>query len=215
MSFIMRPVVLPVWQVVALTLISAAAGTVIISHSFKSSSKHGKDEAKQQKTGSSSGSPDENDAGNDEDEDDDDDDDDDEDESGEVEGDVPIINSYGPLNGPYKMVLVVNMSLQMGKGKIAAQCGHAALGAYRIAVEKCPTAVRWWLRMGQAKIAVKCDDDAQLEAIATVARAAGLVCCQIEDAGKTQIAAGSRTVLAIGPAPVSSFKGISEHLKLL
>lgn len=36
-----------------------------------------------------------------------------------------------------------------------------------------------------------------------------------EDAGRTQIAAGSRTVLAIGPAPVRELDSITGHLKLL
>lgn len=35
------------------------------------------------------------------------------------------------------------------------------------------------------------------------------------DAGHTQIAAGSRTVLALGPAPNWAFEGISSHLKLM
>ncbi|CAM9864636.1 unnamed protein product [Discosporangium mesarthrocarpum] len=35
------------------------------------------------------------------------------------------------------------------------------------------------------------------------------------DAGRTQIAAGSHTVLAIGPAPVSAFEGITSHLSLM
>jgi peptidyl-tRNA hydrolase, PTH2 family len=37
----------------------------------------------------------------------------------------------------------------------------------------------------------------------------------VEDAGKTQIAAGSKTVLGLGPAPTSVFEGVSDHLKLL
>ena len=52
-------------------------------------------------------------------------------------------------------VLCVNMNLQMGKGKIAAQCGHATLGAYRIAKRYCKTAIKSWLYFGQAKIALK------------------------------------------------------------
>lgn len=31
----------------------------------------------------------------------------------------------------YKMIFVVNTSLKMGTGKIAAQVGHACLGLYR------------------------------------------------------------------------------------
>ena len=44
---------------------------------------------------------------------------------------------------------------------------------------------------------------------------AGLVTYIVEDAGRTQIAAGSKTVLAIGPAPVHAFEEITKHLKLL
>jgi hypothetical protein len=34
-----------------------------------------------------------------------------------------INNSYSILDAPYKLVLCINMELNMGKGKIAAQCG--------------------------------------------------------------------------------------------
>ena len=36
----------------------------------------------------------------------------------------------------YKMVLVVNSQLNMGVGKIAAQCSHAALQIHRIMIEQ-------------------------------------------------------------------------------
>jgi peptidyl-tRNA hydrolase, PTH2 family len=54
------------------------------------------------------------------------------------------------------------MSLQMGKGKIAAQCGHATLGAYRIASRYCKSALKSWLYFGQAKIALKVENDEKL-----------------------------------------------------
>jgi peptidyl-tRNA hydrolase, PTH2 family len=53
------------------------------------------------------------------------------------------------------MVLVVRNDLKMGKGKIAAQCGHAAVGAYETAQRKLPQIVRRWQNSGCAKIAVK------------------------------------------------------------
>jgi hypothetical protein len=34
-------------------------------------------------------------------------------------------------NEPLKLVMIVRTDLKMGKGKIAAQCCHAAVGAYR------------------------------------------------------------------------------------
>ena len=33
--------------------------------------------------------------------------------------------------GPTKMVMAVRMDLKMGKGKIAAQCCHAAVAAFK------------------------------------------------------------------------------------
>jgi peptidyl-tRNA hydrolase len=126
-----------------------------------------------------------------------------------------IRNNYGMTDGPGKMVLVVNMELKMGKGKIAAQCGHAVLGAYKRSVKLAPTAVQWWERLGQAKICVQCPIEAEMDAIEREASRRGLVSYFVADAGRTQIAAGSRTVLAIGPAPEASFQGLTSHLKLL
>ena len=160
-----------------------------------------------------------------EDEEDDEGDDYDDDEDGEDELEDEeedddfdpslITDEYTSTDSPFKLLLCVNTSLQMGKGKIAAQCGHATLGAYRIARAYCPSAIRWWHRTGQAKIAVKIDNDTSMLDLQSKARALGLVSYIVEDAGRTQIAAGSKTVLAIGPAPVTLIDTITKSLKLL
>lgn len=126
-----------------------------------------------------------------------------------------IPNKFSVFNGPMKMVLCVNMSLNMGKGKIAAQCCHATLGAYKMAVKKNKLAVQYWEFTGAAKVAVKVNSNEQLAEIQKKATAAGLVTYLVQDAGKTQIAFGSRTVVAIGPASVAEFEGITSDLKLL
>lgn len=46
------------------------------------------------------------------------------------------------------------------------------------------------------------------------ARSIGLVSKSIIDAGRTQIEAGSRTVLAIGPGPVELIDKVTGQLKL-
>ena len=46
------------------------------------------------------------------------------------------------------------------------------------------------------------------------AAAAGVAFYLVEDAGRTQIAPGSRTVLALGPAPVRVLDELTGHLKL-
>ena len=50
----------------------------------------------------------------------------DESESDESEVDQP--NDVIDYDEEYKMVLCVRMDLKMGKGKMCAQCGHAAVG---------------------------------------------------------------------------------------
>ena len=102
-----------------------------------------------------------------------------------------------------KMVLVVRQDLKMGKGKAAAQCCHATLAAYKQARRKCPDTLRVWESSGQPKITLKCDTEEELMTLLARARSLGLVSYVVADAGRTQIAAGSHTVLAVGPAPGS------------
>ncbi|SPO34910.1 related to PTH2 - aminoacyl-tRNA hydrolase [Pseudozyma flocculosa] len=118
-------------------------------------------------------------------------------------------------NEECKMVLLVRMDLKMEKGKIAAQCGHATLAAYKAALKQTPQLVKQWERLGQAKVALKCPDEATMKGLEAKARSLGLAARSIIDAGRTQIAPNSRTVLGIGPAPVSLVNEITGHLKLL
>jgi PTH2 family peptidyl-tRNA hydrolase len=113
------------------------------------------------------------------------------------------------------MLFVVNMELGMGKGKIAAQVGHAAVACYKRASKQCPRAVAAWEQTGCAKIAVKCPTADELEVLAVAAMERDIPFYLVMDAGRTQIAAGSRTVLGLGPAPVSVFEGLTSHLKLM
>ena len=71
------------------------------------------------------------------------------DDLSDEESDIIIKNEYGAEDSPFKMVLCVNMSLNMGKGKMCAQCGHATLGAFIKAQKHCDTAIKWWQRTGQ------------------------------------------------------------------
>ena len=58
-------------------------------------------------------------------------------------------------------------------------------------------------------------DEEMMQEIMVKAAQAGIPYYFVEDAGRTQIAAGSRTVLGLGPAPVRTFEGITSHLKLM
>ncbi|KAJ3167521.1 hypothetical protein HDU87_001494 [Geranomyces variabilis] len=115
----------------------------------------------------------------------------------------------------HKMVLVVRTDLGMTKGKLAAQCCHAAVAAVSTARRRCPETLRRYQRHGAAKVALKCSSEEELLTLYAQARSAGLIAEYIEDAGRTQIPEGSRTVLAIGPAPIKQVDAITGHLKLL
>ena len=69
-----------------------------------------------------------------------------------------INNTYGPT----KMVMVVRMDLKMGKGKIAAQCCHAAVSAFKKGKSRNSGLVKAWEEDGSRKIAVKAKDEDEL-----------------------------------------------------
>lgn len=58
-------------------------------------------------------------------------------------------------------------------------------------------------------------DESEMAALEAKAAAGGIPTYIVHDAGRTQIAAGSQTVLAIGPAPKSQLDTVTGHLKLL
>ncbi|KAG7157565.1 probable peptidyl-tRNA hydrolase 2 [Homarus americanus] len=100
----------------------------------------------------------------------------------------------------YKMVFVVNTDLSMGAGKVAAQVGHAALGLYRLLredEEKYEASVEEWEEFGERKIALKGKNSQELIELQKKAEALYLPTYLVQDAGKTQVPAGSTTVLAI------------------
>ncbi|KAG8220085.1 peptidyl-tRNA hydrolase 2 [Butyriboletus roseoflavus] len=98
-----------------------------------------------------------------------------------------------------KLVLVVRTDLKMTQGKIAAQCGHATLACYKALMKTNPKLLQHWERTGQAKIALRGSSEEELLELEAIAKSLNLCARSILDAGRTQIAAGSRTVLGIGP----------------
>lgn len=115
----------------------------------------------------------------------------------------------------HKMTFVIRTDLGMGKGKVAAQCAHAAVSAYKTALNQTPEAVKTWELLGQTKVTVKADGgEDSLLSLQEKAKRLGLVAVVIRDAGRTQIEAGSATVLGIGPGPVDEVDQITGHLKL-
>ncbi|KAA0038619.1 peptidyl-tRNA hydrolase 2 [Cucumis melo var. makuwa] len=102
-----------------------------------------------------------------------------------------------------KLVLVVRQDLKMGSGKIASQCAHAATGLYAELMQSHRNLLRQWELCGQPKIVVTCKNQHEMNKLKDAAENIGLPTFVVADAGRTQVSAGSKTVLAIGPGNAS------------
>jgi PTH2 family peptidyl-tRNA hydrolase len=112
-----------------------------------------------------------------------------------------------------KLTLVVRADLGMGRGKIAAQAAHAAVAA--VLENAGSRSFKAWLRDGQPKVVLKVSGEKELYDLAERAHSAGLPVQVIHDAGRTQIAEGTPTCCAIGPAGAGEIDAITGELSLL
>ena len=116
--------------------------------------------------------------------------------------------------GDVKMVLCVRTDLKMSKGKIAAQCGHAALGMYMKLQTREKTLLQNWFASGQAKVALKVESEVSMLELRSAASTLGLPVHIVVDAGRTQIEPNTRTVLAI-LGPKDTVDAVTGRLSLL
>jgi peptidyl-tRNA hydrolase len=72
-----------------------------------------------------------------------------------------------------------------------------------------------WESMGQAKVSVQVKSEDELLELQAKAMSLGLCAKIIHDAGRTQIASGSATVMGVGPGPRSVVDQVTGGLKLL
>ena len=113
------------------------------------------------------------------------------------------------------MALVVRTDLKMTPGKICAQCGHAAVGAVQNFPPRHRDLMRLWRHTGSSKVVLKVAGEQDLLKITTGAKWSGVNCFVVRDAGKTEVEAGSITVVAVGPDEVERVDAITGSLKLL
>ncbi|MCI4347329.1 MAG: aminoacyl-tRNA hydrolase [Thermoplasmata archaeon] len=122
--------------------------------------------------------------------------------------------STAPTRG-YKMVLVIRGELRLTPGKAAVQVAHGAVMLTDLARRRDPTAVDAWLREGQKKIAVVSPTLSDMEELRLRAGRKSIPTIWVEDAGLTEVAPGTRTCLAIGPATSGAIDPITGDLPLL
>lgn len=116
----------------------------------------------------------------------------------------------------YKMVFVVNNSLKMGVGKIAAQVGHATLGLYQFLQGQAEQTegLRSWEERGSKKVVLRGESAKELLELKRKAYELKVVNIVVHDAGHTQVEPGSLTVLALF-GRIEAVNQITGKLKLL
>jgi PTH2 family peptidyl-tRNA hydrolase len=125
-----------------------------------------------------------------------------------------------------KQVIVMRKDLGMRKGKMISQGAHASLkvlldagapdpggATFTIALDP---ALAAWLGGRFTKVCVSVDSEAALEAVIARARAAGVPCALIVDAGHTEFhGVPTKTCCAVGPAWTDAVDAITGELPLL
>jgi PTH2 family peptidyl-tRNA hydrolase len=97
------------------------------------------------------------------------------------------------------MILVTRKDLKLSRGKLAAQCGHAAVECALKAKRECPKKLENWRQNGARKIVVEAPSLDSLKRLFGEAQAAGIVSYMVRDAGHTEIPSGTVTVVGLGP----------------
>jgi len=123
--------------------------------------------------------------------------------------------SVGPPTFRYKQVIAIRIDLNMGRGKIAAQAGHAAVSAAEEARKKHSDWWKAWVAEGQCKIVVRAESEQELLELEEKAKESKLPTALIVDRGLTELPPDTITCLGMGPAPSTQIDAITGKLPLL
>ena len=115
---------------------------------------------------------------------------------------------------PRSLCLSDPLLLFQGRGKTAAQACHACLGLYKKLRHRKEPIVKVWEASGATKVCLRVESEAELLALQKAAAAAGVPTHMVVDAGRTQVAPDSRTVLAL-LAEGGDVDAVTGGLKLL
>jgi PTH2 family peptidyl-tRNA hydrolase len=113
------------------------------------------------------------------------------------------------------MVLVTRSDLLLSAGKLAAQVSHAAVECTLLTKKNKLDWFVKWQREGAKKVVVKVDGLDDFFPLKEKAEKLGICTALISDAGHTEIAEGTQTVLGIGPAPSNLLDQVTGELALL
>lgn len=111
-----------------------------------------------------------------------------------------------------KQVIVVDETLGLPRGKLAAQVAHASVAAF---LSASPEAQRAWLQVGMPKVVLRADDPEGLTDLHDRARVSVLATSLVHDAGRTVVEPGTLTCVGIGPAEIDDLDHLTGSLELV
>jgi peptidyl-tRNA hydrolase len=111
-----------------------------------------------------------------------------------------------------KQVIVINDSLNLPKGKLAAQVAHASVASF---LATSTADQRDWLQRGMPKIVLSAASAEDLMHYYQLAIDANLPAHVVRDAGRTVVASGTLTCFGIGPASSENIDRITGDLPLV
>jgi len=115
----------------------------------------------------------------------------------------------------YKMVIVTRKDLDLSPGKLAAQVAHAAVACALDTKKKNSKWFNKWQNEGAKKAVVKVESEKDFYPLKEKADELKIISHIITDAGYTEIPAGTKTVLGVGPAPSNIIDQITGDLPIL
>lgn len=128
----------------------------------------------------------------------------------------------------HKMQILIRKDLTMRKGKMIAQGSHAVLelshsqtipgfaDLFSISWWKQRKQFYRWFKMGQKKITLSVETEAELLSLYELAQAYEIPAMLITDEGLTEFnGVHTHTCIALGPVPAEVLKEITGHLKPL
>jgi len=113
------------------------------------------------------------------------------------------------------MAIVVRQDIRMGKGKVAAQVGHASIEASETIRKENNELWKKWIEEGQCKVVLKTNSEGEFRELQLKAKRRGLPVVVIRDRGLTQLDPDTVTCMGIGPGPSKLVDEVTGHLRLL
>lgn len=114
--------------------------------------------------------------------------------------------------GEFKQVIVVNKSLGMSQGKLAAQVAHASILSMLNANE---SMVCGWLDNSYPKIVLQVETSQDLLSLQEKANELKIATALVIDEGRTEVRNGAITCLGIGPSTKELINEVTGKLRLL